>query len=107
MNWRVVLTLVLLAGAIVSGWSVWRKNAGHGVAGTSSGRSDYVLHDFELVTLDGTTGKEAFTLRAPILQRNPRGRTMSLTTPLFSVPDVAGHYWEVGALTGWVNGEGN
>lgn len=107
MSWRVVLTLVLLAGAIVSGWSVWRQNAEHAVTTTTGGRSDYVLHDFELVALDGTTGKEAFTLRAPILQRNPGDRTMSLTTPLFLVPDDAGHYWEVRSRTGWVNSEGN
>ena len=87
MNWRVVLTLVLLAGAILSGWSVWRQNADHATTATAGGRSDYVLHDFELVALDGTTGKEAFTLRAPTLQRNPGDRTMSLTTPLFLVPD--------------------
>jgi lipopolysaccharide export system protein LptC len=107
MSWRVMLTLVLLAGAIVSGWSVWRQNAGHAATATTGGRSDYVLHDFELVALDGTTGKEAFTLRAPTLQRNPGDRTMALTTPLFLVPDDAGHYWEVRSLTGWVYAEGN
>jgi lipopolysaccharide export system protein LptC len=107
MNWRVVLTLVLLAGAILSGWSVWRQNADHATTATAGGRSDYVLHDFELVALDGTTGKEAFTLRAPTLQRNPGDRTMSLATPLFLVPDDAGHYWEVRSRTGWVNSEGN
>jgi lipopolysaccharide export system protein LptC len=107
MNWRMVLTLVLLAGAILSGWSVWRQNAEHTPNKVSGARSDYVLHDFELVALDGTTGKEAFTLRAPTLQRNPGDRTMSLATPLFLVPDDAGHYWEVRSRTGWVNSEGN
>jgi lipopolysaccharide export system protein LptC len=107
MNWRMVLTLVLLAGAILSGWSVWRQNAERPANKVAGARSDYVLHDFELVALDGTTGKEAFTLRAPILQRNPGDRTMSLATPLFLVPDDAGHYWEVRSRTGWVNSEGN
>ena len=33
---------------------------------------------------------------------------MSLTTPLFLVPDDAeGHYWEVRSRTGWVSAEGD
>ena len=107
VNWRAVLTVVLLLGALVSGWSVWRQNADRGVTRVTGGRSDYVLHQFELVALDGTTGKEAFTLRAPILQRNPGDRTMSLTTPLFLVPDSEGHYWQVSSRTGRVNADGN
>ena len=107
MNWRVVLTLVLLAAAVVSGWSVWRQNAERAATPVTGGRSDYVLHDFELVSLDGNTGKEAFTLRAPTLQRNPGDRTMSLTTPLFLVPDGEGNHWEVRSRSGWVNGDGN
>ena len=72
MNWRAVLT----AGAAgrrarCRGWSVWRQHAEHGVAAATGGRSDYVLHDFELVALDGTTGKEAFTLRAPLCSAIP------------------------------------
>ena len=107
MNWRAILTVVLLLGALVTGWSVWRQHTERATTRVTGGRSDYVLHQFELVALDGTTGKEAFTLRAPILQRNPCDRTMSLTTPLFLVPDGEGHYWEVRSRTGWVNADGN
>ncbi|HVR82599.1 MAG TPA: LPS export ABC transporter periplasmic protein LptC [Luteimonas sp.] len=98
--------MLLLVGAMVSGWSVWRQHAEQVSARTVQGRSDYVLHDFELVALDGT-GKESFTLRAPTLQRNPGDRTMSLAMPLFLLPDQQGHYWEVRSRTGWVDAEGN
>ena len=69
MNWRLALTLVLLLGAIASGWSVWRMAhpAGEEVLAT---RPDYVLRDFEITALD-RQGKESFTLRGPVLQRDP------------------------------------
>lgn len=106
MSWRTVLTLLLLVAAIVSGWSVWRQHSARGASHAAGGRSDYVLHDFELVALDNT-GKESFTLRAPTLQRDPGDQTMTLATPLFLLPDQQGHYWEVRSLTGWVNAAGN
>ena len=70
--------------------------------GSAGGRSDYVLRDFELISLDDT-GKESFTLRAPLLQETPGAKTMDLTTPLFLLPDGEGHYWHVQSRTGWVS----
>jgi len=74
------------------------KVAGAGI----TGRSDFVLRDFELISLD-KTGKESFTLRAPMLQQTPGARTMELATPLFLLPDTQGHYWQVRSATGWVS----
>lgn len=102
MNWRTVLTLLLLAGAIFSGWSVWRHHASQSASRAASGRSDFVLHDFELISLD-KTGKESFTLRAPLLQQTPGAKTMELSAPLFLLPDPQGHYWQVRSQTGWVS----
>ncbi|MCJ0825826.1 LPS export ABC transporter periplasmic protein LptC [Luteimonas sp. 50] len=107
MNWRTTLTLLLLAGAIVSGWSVWTHRGESSDNRGSSGRSDYVLHDFELVALDGATGKESFTLRAPRMERDPGDHTMTMETPLFLLPDSEQHYWQVRAKTGWVSEKGN
>jgi lipopolysaccharide export system protein LptC len=101
MNWRVALTLLLLAGAIVTGWSVLRHRD-TAVPAASVGRSDYVLHDFELISLDDE-GRESFTLRAPLLQETPGARTMELATPLFLLPDEQGHYWHVRAKRGWIS----
>lgn len=101
MNWRTTLTLLLLAGAIFSGWSVLRHHAKQSTR-SPSGRSDYVLRNFELTALDDT-GKESFTLRAPLLQETPGARTMDLATPLFLLPDAQGRYWQVRSKTGWVS----
>lgn len=107
MSWRGVLTLVLLVAAAVSGWSVWTHRPGSEPVAVGSARSDYLLHDFELIALD-RQGKESFTLRAPMLQRHPGDRTMTLATPLFLLPvgDGSG-YWEVRSQKGWVSAEGD
>ncbi|HVI26205.1 MAG TPA: LPS export ABC transporter periplasmic protein LptC [Xanthomonadaceae bacterium] len=102
MNWRLGLTLLLLAGAIVTGWSVLRQRDQGVPAASGGGRSDYVLHDFELIALDDD-GSESFTLRAPLLQETPGARTMELTTPLFLLPDEDGRYWQVRARRGWIS----
>nr|QMS48036.1 uncharacterized protein YrbK clustered with lipopolysaccharide transporters [uncultured bacterium] len=102
MNWRILLLLLLAAGAIVSGWSVWTQRDGMDPGETGPARSDYVLHDFEVVTLDGE-GRESFSLKAPLLRQTPGARTMELTTPLFLMPDAHGSHWEVRSKTGWVN----
>ncbi len=106
MSWRGILTLVLLVGAIVSGWSLWTQRIDPNKTSVVGGRSDYVLHDFELIALDGT-GTESFTLRAPMLARSPGDRSMALTTPLFLLPDKQGHHWQVRSDTGWVSPGGD
>lgn len=102
MSWRGILTIVLLIGALVTGWSVWRQRDARTSAAVTGQRPDYVLHDFELIALNNE-GKESFTLRAPQLVRNPDDKTMTLATPLFLLPDRQGKYWEVRSKTGWVS----
>ncbi len=104
MNWRAGLTIVLLLAAIACGWSVWTHSLGS-TETTISTRSDYVLHDFELVSLD-SQGKESFTLRGPRLQRDPGAKSMTLNTPVFQVPDRNGAYWDVKAQRGLVPDDG-
>ncbi|WP_158238370.1 MULTISPECIES: LPS export ABC transporter periplasmic protein LptC [Luteimonas] len=102
MSWRGVLTLVLLIGALVSGWSAWRQKDDVDATGTAPMRTDYLLRDFDLVALD-STGVEAFALQAPELQQTPGARTLELTTPFFQVPDENGERWEIRSATGWVS----
>jgi lipopolysaccharide export system protein LptC len=102
MNWRVLATVLLLLGAIATGWSLLHRRAQPAHAGAAAGRSDYVLHDFELVALDDE-GQESFSLRAPRLQQTPGARTMDLDQPVFLLPDDQGHYWQVQARRGWVS----
>jgi len=105
MSWRTGLTLLMLLGAIASGWSVWRQSrpAQEEVLAT---RPDYVLRDYEITVLD-RQGGESFTLRGPDLQRDPADKTMQLATPLFLVPDRQGRYWEVRAKQGAVPADGD
>lgn len=102
MSWRAALVLVLLAGALVSGWSAWIQRDETDEVVDGPVRSGYVLHDFELVTLNAE-GRESFSLKAPELRQTPGARTMELTTPLFLMPDHHGSHWEVRSKSGWVN----
>lgn len=104
MSWRGWLTVVLLAAAIVTGWSAWRQRAEAPQPATASARPDYVLHDFQITALDGE-GQEAFVLRAPLLARDPDDRTLSIATPLFLIPDAAGLHWRVRSKTAWVSAD--
>lgn len=101
-NWRVLLTIALLLGALVSGWSVWRNHAALLAPVDNGGRSDYVLHDYEIIALD-KDGKEAFTLLGPMLRETPGKKTMEMETPLFLIPDTKGLHWTVQSKRGWVS----
>jgi lipopolysaccharide export system protein LptC len=109
MNWRAITTILLLVGAIVSGWSVWNQRNKE-VAPTATGvHSDYVLIDFELTALN-EQGRESFTLRAPRLARDPQQRTMEIATPLFLIPPgdrTGSDAWEVRSKDAWVSAEGD
>lgn len=102
MSWRGILTLLLLAGALLSGWSAWRQNDEMATVAGVDTRTDYLLRDFDLVALDGE-GKEAFALQAPQLQQTPGARTLELQTPFFQVPNKDGERWEIRSATGWVS----
>lgn len=103
-NWRLYLTIALLLGAVVSGWSVWRNRTVPADTGADNGRSDYVLHDYEIIALD-KEGQEAFTLIGPLLRETPGKKTMEMQTPLFLVPDAKGLHWTVQSTRGWVSAD--
>jgi lipopolysaccharide export system protein LptC len=105
LSWRTIIILLLLTGALLSGWGLWKHRQPKPLAG-DSGRPDYVLYDFELTALDGE-GKESFTVRAPNLTRRAGDETMSLVTPLFLLPNGEGKHWEVRAERGWVSADQN
>lgn len=104
MSWRGVVILCLLVGALLSGWAVWKHRNPPPQVAASAARPDYVLHDFELTALN-VEGLESFTLHAPILERSPNDDTMSLTTPVFQIPDGSGKYWDIRSKTGWVSAD--
>lgn len=106
MNWRMVLGLVLLAAAILSGWSAWKQRDVAEPDAPSSERPDYLMRDFEVISLDDQ-GQESITLRAPEMERNPKDQTFTIATPLFLLPDSQGHHWEMRSKTAWVSARGD
>lgn len=110
-GWRGLLTLLLLAAAVVSGWSVWNHRGPEPVRGPASGRSDYQLYDFSLVVLDAQ-GVEAFTLEAPLLSRRPGDESLDLATPVFEFPvgdegDAEPARWTMRSEKAWVSPGGD
>ncbi|TAA24573.1 LPS export ABC transporter periplasmic protein LptC [Pseudoxanthomonas winnipegensis] len=104
MNWRSGLALALLIALLLFGWSAWdnrKKPHGSGPAA----QSDYIMHDFEMVTLN-KDGTEGVTLRAPEMHRTASDETFSITTPLFLMPDKNGQHWELRSKTAWVAAKG-
>lgn len=108
MNWRAIAMVLLLAGAVISGWAVWNQSSRDPSLAELPGQPDYTLEDFEIVALN-EQGKESFTLRAPRLERDPAAKTMDIVTPLFLIPageDSQGGPWEVRSKTGWISADG-
>lgn len=108
MSWRGIMTLALLAGAAISGWILWSQRQQHATDGPPSGRPDYVLHDFELVVLN-ELGHESFTLRAPLLERDPADETIEIATPLFLIPPRESEgtdAWQVRSADAWISAGG-
>ena len=106
MSWRGTLTLILLIIAIAAGWAIIRQRANLSATGAAQARPDYILHDFEIITLQ-KDGTEGFTLQAPKLARTPGNHEMNIDQPTFLFPDKSGNRWRSRSATGWVNGEGS
>lgn len=109
MSWRVIVTTALVLAALLSGWSVWKQNRQDQPAAGLAARSDYVLEEFELVSLN-KQGKESFTLRGPRLARQPSNKVIDIATPVFVIPPAensSGQPWEVRAKNGWVSADGD
>jgi lipopolysaccharide export system protein LptC len=106
VSWRAALIVLLLIAAGISGWAAWYRHAEEMPVVAGNGRPDYVLHDFEMVALDNE-GRESFTLRAPSMLRDPQQRSMTIATPVFTLPDSQDHYWRVSSRQGWISPGGD
>ena len=106
MNWRGILTVALLGIALAAGWAIIRQRASLLPTGEAEARPDYILHDFEIITLN-KEGGEGFTLQAPKLARTPGNHEMDINQPTFLFPDKDGSRWRSRSATGWVSGEGD
>lgn len=95
------LALAVLALALVSA-AVWQWRQRQAPPAAVVQRSDYVLRDFELTTLDAQ-GQESFTVRGPYLQRDIGGKSISLVQPRFSFPGSDSDRWQARADAAWVS----
>jgi len=102
MGWRPLLSAGLLLVALVTTWSAWQDKNPALPLEPGTPRSEYVLHEFDLVSLNAQ-GEEAFTLSAPQLRQTPGARTLELTTPTFLIPRGETDYWQVNADSGWIS----
>lgn len=100
---RAALNLMLLATAIglgaIAAWQLRNRDVAPVAA---PDRSDYVLRDFRLVTLNDE-GRESFTVRGPYLQRDIGGKSLSMVKPRFSFPHADGGRWNARSEAAWVS----
>jgi lipopolysaccharide export system protein LptC len=100
-----LLSAVLLGVAVLAGVAVWELRPKPRPPAASSARSDYILQNFQLTSLDGE-GKESFSVAAPYLERDPGGHSLSLRLPNFSFPDRKQGRWLATSDRAWVAEKG-
>ena len=105
MKKRILLAASLLAVAVVAGLAVWEMRPKATAGKSSASRSDYILENFELTSLD-QDGKESFSVKAPHLERDPGGKSLTITLPQFSFPDKKEGRWLVTSGSAWVAEKG-
>lgn len=93
--------LGLLALVLVS-LAVWQWSQRRQPPAEVPQRSDYILREYELTTLD-KEGRESFTVRGPYLQRDVGGKSLSLVEPRFSFPASQGGRWQARSEAAWVS----
>ena len=105
MRRRTLVSLTLLGVAAAGSLAVWQLRPQPPPLAPAPTRSDYILENFELTTLD-EQGQESFSVQAPRLERDPRGKSLTLTLPQFSFPDPDGERWRATSQTAWVADKG-
>lgn len=95
-------TVLLVSALVLSGVAVWQWSLRRVPAPEPPQRSDYVLRDYELTTLD-SEGHESFTVVGPYLQRDVGGKSLSLVQPRFSFPDSDEGRWQARSDSAWVS----
>jgi len=102
MNRAALNTALLLLAVVLVSLAVWQWSQRQVALVEAPQRSDYILRDFELTTLD-QDGKESFTVRGPYLQRDIGGKSLSLVQPRFSFPASGGGRWQARSEAAWVS----
>jgi lipopolysaccharide export system protein LptC len=95
-------TALLLSAIVLVSLAVWQWSQRQTPPAPAAQRSDYILRDYELTTLD-KEGRESFTVRGPYLQRDVGGKSLSLVQPRFSFPASEGGRWQARSEAAWVS----
>ncbi len=102
---RRFIALGLLTLAASAGLALWQLQPPPRPKPPEPIRSDYVLGNFEMTLLDDK-GQESFSVRAPHLERDLRGKSLTLRMPEFSFPDDSGGRWLATSNRAWVAEKG-
>ena len=95
-------TALLVSALVLSGIAVWQWQLRKAPEPEPPQRSDYILRDYELTSLD-SEGNESFTVVGPYLQRDIGGKSLSLVQPRFSFPDSDEGRWQARSDSAWVS----
>jgi lipopolysaccharide export system protein LptC len=96
---------LLAATAVLAGIAIWQLQPALKPPSPTSAHSDYILKDFELTSLN-ERGGEAFSVRAPHLERDPNGKSLTILKPEFSFPDRKQGHWIATSEQAWVADKG-
>lgn len=101
MNYRkasLAMSVVVAALAIM----VWDMQDKHAQQAENAVRSDYRLQDFSMHAFN-EAGQTAFSLKSPLLERDPDGKSLTIQQPAFVFPGDAGQNWSAVAGRAWVS----
>ena len=100
-----MFSALLAAAGALAGVAVWNLQPAPKPLPPEPVRSDYVLENFELTSLNDR-GQESFSVTAPYLERDPGGRSLTMRKPRFAFPDKQQGRWDGSADTAWVAEKG-
>ncbi|MBP6299929.1 MAG: LPS export ABC transporter periplasmic protein LptC [Arenimonas sp.] len=101
MNYRKA-TLGLSALVGVLSLIVWNIRPQQNIKSTESNQSDYRLLDFQMTAFN-EQGNESFSVAAPLLERDPTGKTLTVKQPVFTFPGKNQEIWHARSDSAWVS----
>jgi len=105
MKRPLLFSAMLAATAVLAGVAIWQLQPALKPPSAISAHSDYILQNFELTSLN-ERGEEAFSVRAPHLEREPNGKSLTIRQPEFSFPDRKQGHWVATSDQAWVADKG-
>jgi lipopolysaccharide export system protein LptC len=102
MNYRKA-TLAMSVAVAVLAMVVWDMRGERDQQAEKSARSDYRLQDFSMQAFN-EDGKTAFSLKSPLLERDPDGKSLTIQQPVFVFPgEETDQHWAAAADSAWVS----